>query len=83
MVAKVTNNSTKDLLGVFKDVFADELGTLPGTVHLETNTNMTAHISPARVPVAIKPKLQVELDRLVQKIVIEPVSEPTNGSVDL
>ena len=79
MVAKVTDMSTEDLVGEFKDVFADELGTLPGTVHLETNPNITPHTSPdRRVPVAIKPKLQDELDRLVQKNVIEPVSEPTN-----
>ena len=68
MVAKVTDNSTEDLAGEFKDVFGDELGTLPGTVHLETNLNIIPYVSPVRcIPMAIKPKLQAELDRLVQK----------------
>lgn len=80
MVAGVKHDENKDeLINQYQDVFSDELGSLPGMVHLETNPSITPHISPARrVPVAIKPKLEAELQRLVEKDVIEPVSEPTN-----
>jgi hypothetical protein len=47
------------------DVFSKELGTLPGTVHLQIDESAKPTIAPARrVPTALKEKYREELDRL-------------------
>lgn len=62
----------------YKDVF-EGLGHMPGKIHLETDPSVKpVVIPPRRVPIAIKPKLKVELARLENLDVIEKVVEPTN-----
>ena len=75
---KLSNQRPGNILEEFKDVFKNELGQLPGEVHLEVDPNIRPHVAAARrIPVALKGKLKAELGRLVEKRVIEPVSEPT------
>ena len=46
-------------------------------VHLEVDQSIIPHVTAAqRVPVAIKSRLKTELDKLVGKKVIEPISDP-------
>ena len=77
MVAAVSRQP--DVIAEFSDVFKDELGSLPGTVHLNTDPNVTPHVAGSRrIPIAIKPKVKQELKNMVQQGIIEPVNEPTN-----
>ena len=83
MVAKVSqvdefiSQHSDSIINEFKDVFKEELGRLPGEVHLEVDSGVTPNVAAAgRMPVALKDKLKVELEKLVKKKVIEPVSEP-------
>ena len=84
MVAKVfqvdefISQHSDSIINEFKDVFKDELGRLPGEVHLEVDSGVTPNVAAARrIPVALKDKLKVELEKRVKKKVIEPVSVPT------
>ena len=62
----------------YPEVFQRELGTLPGTVHLEVEQGATPVVAPPRrVPTSLKSKLKEELDRLQQLEVIAPIDEPT------
>ena len=62
----------------YAEVFNNELGRIPGEVHFECNPDVEPTIlPPRRLPHAIKPKVKAELDRLVDKEVIEPVEGPT------
>lgn len=83
MIAKISqvdessSQNSDSIINEFRDVFKEELGQLPGAVHLEVDTAVTPNVAAARrVPVALKDKLKVELEKLVKKKVIEPVSEP-------
>ena len=56
--------SEGDVLGTYDDVFHG-LGHMPGIIHLETDSSMKpVVIPPRRIPIAIKPKLKDELERL-------------------
>ena len=84
MVAKVSqvyefiSQHSDSIINEFKDVFKEELGRLPGEVHLEVDSGVIPNVAAARrIPVALKDNLKVELEKLVKKKVIEPVSEPT------
>ena len=47
------------------DVFSKDLGTLPGTVHLQIDESAKPSITPSRrVPTALREKFKAELDRL-------------------
>ncbi len=62
----------------FTEVFGDGIGTLEKTVHLPFDEKVTLVIMPdKRVPIAIRPKLKDELDRMTDMGVIIPVNEPT------
>ena len=62
----------------FSDVFAGD-GKLEGQVHLALNGEATPVQLPARKPpVALKEKFKEELQRLVEKEIIAPVTEPTD-----
>ena len=63
----------------FTDVFdVKKLGELPGTQHLTVDDKVRPVVMPdRRIPVAMKPKLKAELDRLVSLGVIAPVDKPT------
>lgn len=61
----------------YPDVF-EGTGLLEGKYHIELDTSVRPVVHPPRkVPVALKQKLKKELDQLVEKHMIAPVSEPT------
>ena len=71
-------NTTEEIVKHYPEVFQQELGTLPGTVHLEVDQNITPVVAPPRrVPASLKGQLKQELDRLQEIGVITPVDEPT------
>ena len=54
-------------------------GKMPGKIHLETDDTVAPVVMPPRkVPLAVKPKLKTELERLTELNVIEPVTGPTD-----
>jgi len=68
----VTINSEKFIGKVEKD-----LGDL-GEVKLKVDSNATPKALPARnIPIAIKEQVKTEIDTLVERGILEPVSEPT------
>ena len=67
------------LIKEYHDVFEGDLGTLPGRQRLEVDPSVTPTISPSRrVPLALKPRLKQELERLTSLRVIAPVDSPTD-----
>lgn len=77
--AKAILGDKADIIARYKDVFNGELGTLAGEQRLTVDPDATPSVSPSRrVPLAMKPKLQAELDRLTDLGVIAPVDEPTD-----
>ncbi|KAL9989578.1 hypothetical protein ACROYT_G004142 [Oculina patagonica] len=74
----VVENLEDDLVVKYADVFDNGLGKLPGKVHLQVDTACQPVILPARkVPVFVREKFKVELQRLQDLKVIAPVDEPT------
>ena len=60
------------------DVFSKDLGTLPGTVHLQIDENAEPSITPSRrVPTSLRGKFKDELDQLDSLEVLAKVDEPT------
>jgi len=60
-------------------VFEGDLGTLEGLQHLNVDPSVLPSIAPSRrVPIAIKPKLKDELERLTDTGVLMLVDEPTD-----
>ena len=60
------------------EVFAKDLGTLPGAVHLRVDENAEPSVTPSRrVPTALREKFKAELDRLENLGVLAKVDEPT------
>ena len=71
-------DSLNTLLKEYHDVF-EGLGKLPGKLHLEVDETVTPVKLPVRkIPLAVKDKVKVELDRLVSLGIIEPVDTPTD-----
>ena len=71
-------NTTEGIVKHYLEVFQRELGTLPGTVHLEVDQNITPVVAPPRrVPTSLKGQLKQELDRLQEIGVITPADEST------
>ena len=59
--------TTEEIIAHYPEIFQRELGTLPGTVHLEVEQGATPVVAPPRrVPTSLKSKLKQELDRLQQ-----------------
>ncbi|KAL9967931.1 hypothetical protein ACROYT_G026243 [Oculina patagonica] len=74
----VVENLEDDLVVKYADVFDNGLGKLPGKVHLQVDPACQPVILPARkVPVSVREKFKVELQRLQDLKVIAPVDEPT------
>lgn len=74
-------NTIEEIAKHYSEVFQQELGTLPGTVHLEVDQNVTPIVAPPRhVPASLKVQLKQELDHLQEIGVITPVDEPTHWS---
>lgn len=62
----------------YLDVMKGSLGTLPGVQSLKVDPSIKPVIMPnRRMPISLKPKLKVELERLSKLGVIMPVDEPT------
>ena len=62
----------------FSNVFDGGLGKLGAPHHLKVDGTVHPVIMPAsRIPVAIRPKLKAELQRMEKLGVITPISEPT------
>lgn len=72
-VSAITDNTR------FSAIFNGDLGCLPGAPHhLTIDPNMVPRIMPdRRVPIAVRPVLKEELDRMTQAGVIMPVDQPT------
>lgn len=72
--------TSNDLIEKYAEVFnTTKLGSLPGTVHLKIDLDVTPVVSPIRrVPVALKRKLKEELDHMEKMQVITPVTHPTD-----
>ncbi|VDH90160.1 Hypothetical predicted protein [Mytilus galloprovincialis] len=69
--------SEKSVFRQYKDVF-DGTGCLPGTYRLEIDETVRPVVHPPRkIPVALRDKLKTELERLTDKEMITPVTEPT------
>ena len=63
---------------LFKSVFDDKIGSLPGLHELKVNPEIKSVVMPnRRIPISVRSKLKDELDRLVDLNVIAPVTEPT------
>ena len=66
-------------LARYKPVFEDNVvGQLPGKVHLKIDSDAKpVQCPPRRVPIAVKPDLEKELENLVNLGVLKPVTEST------
>ena len=71
--------STKmDVMEEYADVFAEEIGSLPGKVHLHVDeTVQPVAVASCRVPVSVKKKVTEKLEELVQHNFIVKVDEPS------
>ena len=71
-------DATQPEVSMFPNVFSGELGTLPGKHTLKVASNVTPVVMPdRRIPLAVRPALKAELDRLTTLEVIEPAEEAT------
>jgi hypothetical protein len=62
---------------VNNDVF-EGTGCLPGVYRLETDPSVKPVVHPPRkIPITLRDKLKIELDRLTDRKIIVPVTEPT------
>jgi transposase InsO family protein len=62
----------------YADLFDNKLGKLPVTYKMKLDPSVTPVVRPPhRIPLAMRDKVKAELDLMVQKGVITPVSEPT------
>ena len=67
-----------ELVQCYPEVFARDLGTLPGTVHLRVDENAEPSVMPSRrIPTALREKFKAELDRLENLGILAKVDEPT------
>lgn len=74
----IVESLENDLTAKCPDVFNKDLGKLPRKVHLQVDANCTPVILRARkVPVSIREKFEVELQRLQDFKVITPVDKLT------
>ena len=72
-------SNLEEVMTTFGDIFDGTLGHMRGDVHLEINENAKPTVMPPRrVPLAIKPRLKQELERLTARGAITTVQEPTD-----
>ncbi|XP_026565795.1 uncharacterized protein K02A2.6-like, partial [Pseudonaja textilis] len=73
-VHAVSTSDTDSLFADYSDVFSDELGCYNGTpISFSVDPQaVPIRLKPRRVPFAIRPKLDAELDKLLKQGVIEP-----------
>ena len=66
------------LIHHYPDVFWEDLGAQPGTVHLSVNENAEPSVTPSRrIPIVLREKFKGELDRFQKVGVWAKVDEPT------
>ena len=67
-----------ELVRRYADVFSENLGTLPGTVHLQIEENAEPSITPScRVMTVLREKFKADLDRLESLGVLARVDDST------
>lgn len=65
--------------GQHPEVFDDNLGELPGEVHLQVDPDVPPKVlPPRRLPHAIKGEVKSKLDHMTQQGIIAPVDSPTD-----
>ena len=70
--------SERDIVNSYSDVFKGE-GKLEGQLHLELDESVQpVQLPPRRVPIAVKDKLQAELEILSNMEIIAKVDDPTD-----
>ena len=80
---KIQNNNFHRVAAVqgdscFSSLFDDKLGEFPSVQHLIVDPEVCPRIMASRrIPIAIRPQLKGELERLTAMGVIAPVDEPT------
>ncbi|CAB4029631.1 Hypothetical predicted protein, partial [Paramuricea clavata] len=68
----------KDPASEYKDVFDGSLGKIPDTYKIVIDSTVQPVVHPPRrVPVALRPRIKSELNKLVEREVIVPVTKPT------
>ncbi|XP_060545570.1 uncharacterized protein K02A2.6-like [Pantherophis guttatus] len=74
-VRNVRSTLKEDLMQEFQDVFDERLGKYVGTpILFNLNPNIAPiRLKPRRVPFALKPKIDIELDKLIKQGVLVPV----------
>ncbi|XP_060542427.1 uncharacterized protein K02A2.6-like [Pantherophis guttatus] len=74
-VRNVRSALKEDLMQEFQDVFDERLGKYVGTpISFNLDPNIAPiHLKPRRVPFALKPKIDIELDKLIKQGVLVPV----------
>ena len=71
------NHRTTDFFSEYSDCFG-ELGLLPEKHHIWVNPDISSVIHSARrIPLALKDKVDIELDKMLKLGIIVPVNEPT------
>ena len=71
------NHRTTDFFSEYSDCFG-ELGLLPEKHHIRVNTGISPVIhSTRRIPLALRDKVDNELDKMLKLRIIVPVNEPT------
>lgn len=79
-IAITKAQTAEEIIDKYSDVFEGDLGTLKGIQHLDVDPSVPPNIAPSRrVPFAIKPKLEAELERLTDIGVLMPVDDPLIG----
>ena len=78
-LVEVKDENFEQIFTVYESkIFNDELGCLAGECKLKINENVKPVIMPSkRIPIALRPILKNELDRLENKQVIAKIEEPT------
>ena len=77
-IQQVQADEVENIVDEYKDVFTG-LGSMPGKVHLTVDPEVKPVVMPPRkVPLAVKPLLKEELDRLENLEVIEKVEGPSD-----
>lgn len=71
-------NSIEALVQEFEEVFQSDLGLCSShPINLHVDPTVTPiRMKPRRVPYALKPKIDEELDRLIRQGVLEPIANP-------
>ena len=74
-IAQLLSSNVEDN---YPDVFDESLGTLPGIQHLQVDPNIKlVTMANRRIPISLRPELKTDFEKLVYKVVITHVNEPT------